>query len=384
METQHIALSSTGGRRTRFVFGRLFAWYFLGTLLTTIMMTGILEVVGIYLVALSVQGSSIFAHNRPFQIIAALLLVLLPFIALGAATLFFANLLKRKVQQPVSELMQAVEKIRQQDLNFSIAYQGNNELGDLCEAFDQLRRELQESLEREWHKQEETRTMIAVLSHDLRTPTTIIQGHVEGLIRAEESQKRHERLKRYLPVLEANSQRMSRLLNDMLLVVSLEQVSLVIQPQPVWLDEELARKGQVYRLQAEAQEITFDYTYTSLAAQREQVTIDLHRIEQVLDNLFENALRYTPVHGTIHLSCTRDTQTLSLVVCDSGCGIDPQDLPHVFEKFYHGMQQHGNKARQTTGLGLYTCKLLVEKLCGTISIKNRAAGGCEVVIAIPL
>ncbi|HEU5378717.1 MAG TPA: HAMP domain-containing protein [Ktedonobacteraceae bacterium] len=69
------------------------------------------------------------------------------------------------MSQPVGELMSAVEKIRQQDLNFSITYCARNELGDLCSAFNGLRSELQKSLEREWRKQDEVRTMIAALSH---------------------------------------------------------------------------------------------------------------------------------------------------------------------------------------------------------------------------
>ena len=97
-----------------------------------------------------------------------------------------------------NELMRVVEKIRQQDLDFTITYSERNELGDLCYAFNELRHELQESLEREWRKQEEMRTMIAALSHDLRTPVTIIQGHIEGLVRAEAGEKRNHRLERYL------------------------------------------------------------------------------------------------------------------------------------------------------------------------------------------
>lgn len=134
-----------------------------------------------------------------------LVIIILPFIILLAAIFFFAWLMGRKISQPVEELMLAVEKIRQQDLNFRINYRGNNELGDLCAAFNELRQELQRSLEREWRKQEEMRTTVSALSHDLRTPVTIIQGHIESLARAEAGEKRCQRLERYLPVLEASS-----------------------------------------------------------------------------------------------------------------------------------------------------------------------------------
>lgn len=383
METPHMSVVSPRLRHKHSHFRRLFAWYFLAVLATAFIVTVVLEGVTVFLVALSVQNSRLFTHNLLLQRATMLFLVVLPCIILIAAILFFAWQMGRKISQPVNELMLAVEKIRQQDLNFTIQYQGRNELGDLCTAFNELRCELQESLEREWRKQEEMRTMIAALSHDLRTPATIIQGHVEGLIRAEVGEKRNQRMERYLPVLEASSQRMTRLLNDMLLVSSLEQTSFIIQPEEVWLEEMMERKSHVYALQAATHEITFAYTYYNLAAQTGQASIDQHRIEQVLDNLFENALCYTPAHGKISLICTHQQDFLSFVLHDTGCGIAPEDLPHVFEKFYHGKPQSDDKARQSAGLGLYICKLFVEKHGGTIAIQNHSTGGCEVTICVP-
>lgn len=384
MGSQHISLASSQPRRRRFGFTRQFLLSFLGILATTFVGTCLLEVVLIIFVALENRGTSIFAHSVPLQLLAVLVVVAVPFLVLFLSVLFFAWLMGRRIKQPVDELMLAVEKIRQQDLNFTIHYQGRNELGDLCQAFNELRRELQQSLEREWRKQEEMRTTIAALSHDLRTPVTIIQGHVEGLARAEAGEKRSARLERYLPVLEASSQRMARLLNDMLLVSALEQSSFLIQPQAVALVEEMERKAHVYQLQAAAQEIEFSYTYYNLAGQETPVLLDLHRLEQILDNLFENALRYTPAHGQIFLTCTRDSHSLTFVLRDTGCGIASEDLPHVFARFYHGRQQPENKLPGTAGLGLYTCKLLVEKQGGSIAIQNHPAGGCEVALCLPL
>jgi len=280
--------------------------------------------------------------------------------------------------------MGAVEKIRRQELDFSIKYSANNELGDLCAAFNELRHELQASLEREWRRQEETRTHMAALAHDLRTPVTIIQGHVEGLARAEAGEKRSQRLERYLPVLEASSERMTRLLNDILLAASLEETGFVIRPRPVLLEEELERKAHVYGLQAATHMIEFSFIGPPLVAHPSPTCLDLHRVEQVLDNLFENALRHTPAHGQISLTYTRDARTLSFVLRDSGQGITPQDLPHVFEKFYRGQVLPDEKARNANGLGLYTCKLLAEGLGGTIAVRNHPDGGCEVAVCLPL
>jgi len=192
-----------------------------GILVATFVITCALEGALLLWFTLNAHRHAPFLSYQPVEIALFLLAMALPTPGLIAAILFFAWRMGRKISRPVGELMVAVEKIRQQDLNFSIRYRERNELGDLCSAFNELRCELQRSLEREWRKQEEMRTMIAALSHDLRTPVTIIQGHIESLVRAEAGEKRNQRLERYLPVLESSSQRMTRLLNDMLLVSSL-------------------------------------------------------------------------------------------------------------------------------------------------------------------
>lgn len=387
MGTQHISIGQSRRHRRRSSFRRLFVWYCVGIVAATFTITAILDGVIIAYLSQVTRHSALFSHNVLLQVSLVLLALMLPFIILIATILFFAWRMGRKISQPVNELMLAVEKIRQQDLNFSIAYRGRDELGDLCSAFNELRQELQESLEREWRKQEEMRTMVAALSHDLRTPVTIIQGHIEGLARAEAGAKRNQRLERYLPVLESSSQRMTRLLNDMLLVASLEETSFVIQPRAVQLVEELECKAAFYRLQAATHDIVFSYSHENWDAPTDGVDLvllDIHRFEQVLDNLFENALRYTPAGGWISLTCTRRSGMLSVVLRDTGCGIAPLDLPHVFEKFYHGQTQPGEKARKASGLGLYTCKLLIEKQGGSIAIQNHPAGGCEAAFCLPL
>lgn len=229
--------------------------------------------------------------------------------------------------------------------------------------------------------------MVAALSRDLRTPVTIIQGHVEGLARAESGEKRNQRLDRYLLVLEASSQRMTRLLNDMLLITTLEQTSFVIQPRPGQVEEELARKARVYSLQAATAGVTFGYHFQNQTPDSSLVTLDFDRIEQVLDNLFENAMRHTPANGEICLTCIRNPRSVTFVLRDSGSGVAPEDLPHVWDKFYRGQTSPvsaDGAAERHTGLGLPICKLLVERHGGTITLRNHPDGGCEVTLGIPM
>src|SRR6185437_12320496 len=189
MGTQRISLirqiRRADPRRQRSSFRRLFVWYCLGMLATTVLITGAIQGIGFLGIVLNAHGKSPLFPDLTTQIIGIALVTVVPLGALIAAVLLFAWLMGRKISQPVHELMRTVEKIRQQDLDFSIQYSANNELGDLCDALNELRHELRESLEREWRRQEEIRTAVATLSHDLRTPVTIIQGHIENLARVE-------------------------------------------------------------------------------------------------------------------------------------------------------------------------------------------------------
>jgi signal transduction histidine kinase len=336
------------------------------------------RVEGYLLVRYPLENSALSPVQR-FGLVAQLgLAALLPVFFLAGSTLLFAWRLGRKVGAPVSELTGAVEKIRRRDLDFSIRYDEPDELGDLCRAFNNLRTELQESLEREWRQDEEFQEMMAALSHDLRTPATIIRGHVEGLARAKGA-KRTERLDRYLPVLESSSDRMVKLLNDMMLVLSLEQVGLEIRPHPVDLGKKLVQKAEVYALRAAEHGVDF---VLRKCADATFVNLDSHRLEQVLDNLFENALRFTPAGGSISLRCDRTGDMLRLTLKDTGPGVDPGILPHVFEKFFR-TDRSDSRNKGSSGLGLYIAKLLVEDQGGSISLRNHPDGGCEASFSVP-
>jgi signal transduction histidine kinase len=388
MATQRNNIERLGERLPRrSSFRQLFIWYSVGAFITTLVATGTIDGAGLIWIALRTHGRSPLFGDLASQAVGVLLITAVPICALIASVSLFAWIMGRRIIRPVAELMRAVEKIRQQDLDFRLSYSANDELGDLCSAIAELRGELQASLEREWREQEEMRLQVATLAHDLRTPVTIIQGHIEGLARTLEGEKRSQRLERYLPVLESNSQRMTRLLNDILLTASLEQIGSAPALQTVSPEEEFARKAHMYQLQAATQGIAFSFSGGAQAAQPFLVRLDPHPVERILDNLFENALRYTPAAGQISLRYRYDREALSFVIRDSGYGIATQDLSHVFEKFYRGQAMPAETAEQKrtgAGLGLYSCKLLVSGLGGTITIQNISPHGCEARVRLPL
>ncbi|WP_244299921.1 HAMP domain-containing sensor histidine kinase [Rubrobacter xylanophilus] len=343
------------------------------------------EVSGYLLLKYPLDNSALSTTQRVALISQVALAALLPVVFLILATLVFAWRLGRRINKPVGELRAAVEKIRNRDLDFSIGYDKPDELGELCRAFEDLRKELQESLTREWRQAEEVREMVAALSHDLRTPVTVIQGHVEGLMRAGED-KRAQRLERYLRVMEESSHRIMKLLDDIMLVVNLEQTNFSIQPQPTDLTREFARKGAAYGLRASEHGMRFELEPPSGNGERSgEVYIDPHRLEQMLDNLFENALRYTPTGGKVTVAYSWDAGSLCVAVRDTGPGVPEHEVPRIFDKAYRGTNNAADpNTKKTLGLGLYISKLLVETQDGEISARNLPEGGLEVTFRLPL
>jgi signal transduction histidine kinase len=305
--------------------------------------------------------------------------MLIALITLLVTTVLFARRLANWYAPPLRELRAAVERIKRQDLNFAITYDGPDELGDLCRAFSELRNQLQSSLLQEWTREEEAREMVATLSHDLRTPVTILQGHIESLASAP-PEKRTQRLERYLPALEEGVQQLHQLLGSMLTAASLEQSGFTLQSRLIDPESELTQKAEVYALRCAEDNITFQYYVDKLPDIGGEVELDMQRIWQVLDNLFENALRFTPAGGTISLTWAWNRSVLSYILRDSGPGINEQDLPHIFDKYYRSSIVDAQRERvhkKSTGLGLYICRELVERHGGSIAVRNLPEGGCE-------
>lgn len=363
---------------------KLFLLYVLGAVgITALLSLYIEERLVLYLYAMIQHYNPVYKWK--IYLLIGLILLVPPsiFIAtLVLAAFLFGRRMVRWYNPPLRELREAVEKIKQQDLNFFINYNAPDELGDLCRAVNELRSKLQISLLREWGREEEAREMVATLSHDLRTPVAILQGHIESLANAG-PEKRVQRLERYLPALEGNVQRLTRLLNDMMMASSLEQSGFTLQPRPVNPEQVLSDKAEAYTLRCAEHNISFRFQAYKLPEMNDKIDLDIHRIEQVLDNLFENALRLTPSGGVITLTWAWNRNALSFSMSDTGPGISTQDLPYIFEKYYSGSGRE-SESKKSMGLGLYICKTLVESYGGSIAARNLPEGGCEVSFWIVL
>jgi len=218
------------------------------------------------------------------------------------------------------------------------------------------------------------RDFVANVSHELRTPLTAIKGYAEALLdEADDPEARH----RFLEIIQRHAARMERLVADLLRLARLDAGQEAVDRAPC--DLELLVEG-VARDFEPAASIKGQQVVTEVAPDVREVVTDAAKLHDVLRNLVENAVNYTPDGGAIHIRADGVGGALRLHVTDTGPGIPPDDLSRVFERFYRV-----DKARARpggTGLGLAIVKHLVQVLDGQVSVANRPEGGAEFTVTL--
>ena len=220
-------------------------------------------------------------------------------------------------------------------------------------------------------------TFISVVSHELKTPVTVVQGYAETLNRPDVKWD-EETVRDGLAAIEEETQRLTRLIDDLLDVSRLRAGALALQMEDVALDALAKRVAQRFRPQSEAHEITVDFP-----TKFPTIEGDSGRLEQVLSNLVSNAIRYSPDGGLVRISGAVRSEEVVVSVADEGIGIAVTEQPHIFEPFY---RVEGSTSRRTSGagLGLYLAKELVGVHGGRIWVESEPGEGATFSIALPL
>jgi two-component system phosphate regulon sensor histidine kinase PhoR len=220
------------------------------------------------------------------------------------------------------------------------------------------------------------RDFVANVSHELRTPLTAIRGYVEALLDGETDA---EDTKKFLEIIARHSARMERLVSDLLRLARLDARQEALDLAPCDLQQlfNTVVGDVVQTAEAKRQMVT---TAVDPAACR--ITADPAKLHDVLRNLVENAVHYSPDAATIRLEARRENGAVRISVSDSGPGIPPDDLSRVFERFYRVDKSRSRPGG--TGLGLAIVKHLVELHGGQASAENRPEGGARFVITLPV
>jgi histidine kinase len=282
--------------------------------------------------------------------------------AAGAAVLvavLISLLFSRRILHPLRDIMQASQRIAEGHYDERVKVSGADELGQLAERFNRMAEKL--------HQVEAMRRqLIGDVSHELRTPLTAIKGSMEGLMDGilpatdETYQQIHQ-----------EADRLNRLVDDLQELSRVESGAYELDLRPTHIAPLLETLTKRFRQQFEVKRVGLDL---NLPAGLPPVLADEHRILQVLTNLTANALQYTPPGGTVTVSVARTNGMVQITVRDTGAGIAPEHLSHLFDRFYRVDKSRSRAAGGGSGIGLTIAKYLVEAHGGVIWVESEGAG----------
>ena len=268
-------------------------------------------------------------------------------------------LLASSALRPIDQMTRAALEIsRTSNLQQRLEVISQDELGRLAETFN----EMLERLEVLFRTQER---FVADVSHELRTPLTTIQGNVDLLQRgaAQDPEARQEALE----IIAEETGRMARLASDLLLLAQAD-AGIKLDLKPVELDTLLLEVYRQGRLMVDGQEIKLGHEDQAI------VLGDADRLRQLLLNLVDNAVKYTPAGGEIVLMLYREPEWTRVSVEDSGIGIRGEDLPHIFDRFYR-VEESRSKGKTGTGLGLSIARWVAEAHGGNLTVESQEGEG---------
>jgi two-component system OmpR family sensor kinase/two-component system sensor histidine kinase BaeS len=284
-------------------------------------------------------------------------------LAFVVGVLGFVFLLRtlRSTLRPLSDLMDAAARVERGDFTARVPVRGPRDVRALIRSFNAMAERLQAN-------EDTRRNLLADVTHELRTPLTIIQGNLEGVLDGVYPRDDAH----FAPILE-ETRVMSRLIEDLRTLSLAESGALTLQREPTDLATLARDAAAAFAAQADAAGVTL----TVDAPNAVVADVDEMRIRAVLNNLIANALRYTPGGGSVTLSAARDGDTAHVEVRDTGQGIAPDVLPHIFDRFYKGRDSAG------TGLGLAIAKQIVELHGGEISAESEIGSGTRIGFSVP-
>ena len=287
-------------------------------------------------------------------------------IVLMVAAVVVALVVFNPARRRLAALEDAAQRLGEGDLGARAPQTGGDEIARVAAAFNRMAGELEARDAALRTSDALRRQMMADVSHELKTPLTAMRGYIETLRMPDVALDAGQR-DQYFETIDRETRRLERIVKDLLDLARYEHGGVVLQRRvfdTARLFEHVAKR---HEREAQARAVSIEIDVDPAA---DQIVGDPDRIEQAIENLVSNALRHTPSGGTITLSATQVDGAATLSVSDSGGGIAPEHLPHVFDRFY---KADASRAAESTGsgLGLSITKAIVERHGGTIGVTSR-------------
>ena len=298
-------------------------------------------------------------------------------LVLIAVTAMAALVIFAPARNRLRALEQAAERFGAGQLSTRAPARGRDEIARVATAFNHMAADLEERTEALQVSDRLRRQMLADISHELRTPLTTMRGYLDTLDMTEIVLDEDKR-RRYVDTARRETIRLERIVSDLLELARFESDVASIEPRVVAIERVFAGVARRFEHDAATTNVRIR---TQVDAAVDQVVADPNRLDQALSNLIVNALRHTPPGGAIVLEAAATAGGCELRVIDSGTGITPEHVAHVFERFYK-VDSSRTSGPAGSGLGLSIAKAIVERHGGTISVTSRP-GRTAFAITLP-
>jgi signal transduction histidine kinase len=285
-----------------------------------------------------------------------------------AAALVLGFVLSRSVAAPLHNISRAARSVARGNYRQRVPATGPQEVRELASDFNLMTEEVQRS-------QQTLRDFLANISHELKTPLTSIRGFSEAMLDGTIDDSAG--IERSARIISGESNRVLRLVQELLDLSRIESGQVLMRQDEVNLTELFGHVAEVFALRSEETGVGLELALTGSA----RIRGDFDRLEQVLNNLLDNAFRHTPTGGTVRVA-SRDIQpgVLQVTVADTGTGINPHDIPHLFERFYRA---NGAGNKRGYGLGLAITREIVRAHGGEIWATSEPQKGTAFIFTLP-
>jgi len=288
--------------------------------------------------------------------------------------------LEKRIFTPIERLKLGIDEIAKGNYNVKVECDVPNDLGLLIFSFNEMAQRLYESEKVQNEYEENRKTLIANISHDLKTPITAIQGYIEALL--EDKVKFEGDKDKYLKTIHHNTIYINKLIDDLFLFSKLDMQKLDFAYESVGIKAFMDDFMEEYKFELEEKNIRFQYS--SQLEQDYRVNLDGKRFHQAFNNIISNAVQHGPENDlTITVTMYRQKDCICLAIQDNGHGIAADKLPYIFDRFYR-IDMERKKDYMCTGLGLAIAKELIEAHGGEITVSSREKEGTCFTIALPI
>ena len=280
----------------------------------------------------------------------------------------------RSILWPIGKLQEATKQIRDGNLDFTLDVEDDDEIGQLCQNFEEMRIRLKESTEEKIQYDKESKELISNISHDLKTPITAIKGYAEGLMEGVASSP--EKRDKYIRTIYNKANDMDRLINELTFYSKIDTNKIPYTFSKINVANYFRDCVEEVGLELEARGI--ELGYFNFVDEDVMVIADAEQMKRVINNIIGNSLKYMDKkNGIINIRILDVGDFVQVEIEDNGKGIGQKELPYIFDRFYR-TDSSRNSSKGGSGIGLSIVKKIIEDHGGKIWATSKLGIGTEI------